>query len=325
MSSPATGSANASTLRIASRRSQLAMVQTHWVRDELTRAHAGLEISIEAMATQGDKILDVALAKIGDKGLFTKELEVQMLVDRADIAVHSLKDLPTNLPEGLMLGCITEREDPADALVVHEKHRDKTLASLSEGSVVGTSSLRRLAQLRHHYPHLIFKDVRGNVITRLEKLDAGEYDCLILAAAGLGRLGLGARIHELIDPSISLHAVGQGALGIECRLGDDRILNQIKVLEHRPTALRCLAERAFLRQLEGGCQVPIGVNTHFDGDELVLTGMVASLDGLRLIRDEARGPQEDPEAIGLALAKSLRAQGAGEILEEIFANVRPEA
>jgi hydroxymethylbilane synthase len=325
MSSPVSGSANATTLRIASRRSQLAMVQTHWVRDELAKAHPGLEISIEAMATQGDKILDVALAKIGDKGLFTKELEAQMLVDQADIAVHSLKDLPTNLPEGLMLGCITEREDPADALVVHEKHLDKTLASLSEGSVVGTSSLRRLAQLRHHYPHLIFKDVRGNVITRLEKLDAGDYDCLILAAAGLGRLGLGARIHELIDPSISLHAVGQGALGIECRQGDQAVLEQIKVLEHRPTALRCLAERAFLRQLEGGCQVPIGVNTHFDGDELVLTGMVASLDGLRLIREQARGPQADPEAIGLALAKSLRAQGAGEILEEIFATVRPEA
>ncbi|MEI6031651.1 MAG: hydroxymethylbilane synthase [Synechococcaceae cyanobacterium ELA739] len=325
MSSPASGSANATTLRIASRRSQLAMVQTHWVRDELAKAHPGLEISIEAMATQGDKILDVALAKIGDKGLFTKELEAQMLVDQADIAVHSLKDLPTNLPEGLMLGCITEREDPADALVVHEKHQDKTLASLAEGSVVGTSSLRRLAQLRHHYPHLIFKDVRGNVITRLEKLDAGDYDCLILAAAGLGRLGLGARIHELIDPSISLHAVGQGALGIECRQGDQAVLEQIKVLEHRPTALRCLAERAFLRKLEGGCQVPIGVNTHFEGDELVLTGMVASLDGLRLIRDQARGPQADPEAIGLALAQSLRAQGAGEILEEIFATVRPEA
>ena len=157
-------------LRIASRRSQLAMVQTHWVRDELAQAHAGLEISIEAMATQGDKILDVALAKIGDKGLFTKELEAQMLVDQADIAVHSLKDLPTNLPEGLMLGCITEREDPADALVVPAKHQDKTLATLPAGAVVGTSSLRRLAQLRHHYPHLTFKDVRGNVITRLEKL-----------------------------------------------------------------------------------------------------------------------------------------------------------
>jgi hydroxymethylbilane synthase len=190
---------------------------------------------------------------------------------------------------------------------------------------VGTSSLRRLAQLRHHIPHLVFKDVRGNVITRLEKLDAGEYDCLILAAAGLGRLGLGERIHELIDPSISLHAVGQGALGIECRDGDAAVLEQIKVLEHIPTARRCLAERAFLRELEGGCQVPIGVNTRFNGDELVLTGMVASLDGVRLIRDEARGPQTDPEAIGVALAHTLREQGAGEILEEIFATVRPEA
>jgi len=312
------------TLRIASRRSQLAMVQTHWVRDALSQAHPGLMIQIEAMATQGDKILDVALAKIGDKGLFTKELEAQMLVDQADIAVHSLKDLPTNLPEGLILGCITEREDPADALVVHDKHRERSLASLPEGAVVGTSSLRRLAQLRHHYPHLRFQDVRGNVITRLEKLDAGEYDCLILAAAGLGRLGLGSRIHELIDPAISLHAVGQGALGIECRQGDGRVLEWIQVLEHPPTALRCRAERAFLRSLEGGCQVPIGVNSRLEDDQLVLTGMVASLDGLRLIRDEARGPQDQPEAIGIALAHKLKAQGAGEILEEIFATVRPE-
>ena len=312
------------TLRIASRRSQLAMVQTHWVRDELSRAHPELTIQIEAMATQGDKILDVALAKIGDKGLFTKELEAQMLVDRADIAVHSLKDLPTTLPDGLILGCITEREDPADALVVHEKHRDRTLATLPEGAVVGTSSLRRLAQLRHHFPHLSFRDVRGNVITRLEKLDAGAFDCLILAAAGLGRLGLGDRIHELIDPSISLHAVGQGALGIECRAGDAQVMEWIGVLEHRPTALRCRAERAFLRALEGGCQVPIGVNSRLEGQELVLTGMVASLDGLRLIRDEARGSEADPEAIGVALAETLRAQGAGEILEEIFATVRPQ-
>lgn len=310
-----------STLRIAICRSQLAMVQTHWVRDELAKAHPDLEISVEAMATQGDKILDVALAKIGDKGLFTKELEAQMLLDRADIAVHSLKDLPTNLPDGLILGCITEREDPADALVVHAKHRDKTLATLPEGSVVGSSSLRRLAQLRHHFPHLVFKDVRGNVITRLEKLDAGQYDCLILAAAGLGRLGLTARIHERIDPSISLHAVGQGALGIECRHGDDRVIGQLKALDHMPSSRRCLAERAFLRQLEGGCQVPIGVNTGFEGEQLVLTGMVASLDGQRLIRDEVRGAASDPEAIGINLAKCLRSQGAGEILEDIFATV----
>ncbi|RCL53945.1 MAG: hydroxymethylbilane synthase [Synechococcus sp. MED-G71] len=313
-------------LRIASRRSQLAMVQTEWVRDELLKAHSGMEISIEAMATQGDKILDVALAKIGDKGLFTKELEAQMLVNRADIAVHSLKDLPTNLPDGLMLGCVTEREDPADALVMHAKNKDKTLATLPEGSVVGTSSLRRLAQLRHHYPHLTFKDVRGNVITRLEKLDSGQFDCLILAAAGLGRLGLADRIHELIDPSISLHAVGQGALGIECREGDAEVLASIKVLEHRPTSLRCLAERAFLRTLEGGCQVPIGVNSRFDDDgKLVLTGMVASLDGLQLLRDEVSGSVEDPEAIGNQLAELLRSQGAGEILAKIFAEARPEA
>lgn len=315
-----------STLRIASRRSQLAMVQTEWVQAELLRAHPGLEISIEAMATQGDKILDVALAKIGDKGLFTKELEAQMLVNHADIAVHSLKDLPTNLPAGLMLGCVTEREDPADALVVHSRHLDKSLASLPEGSVVGTSSLRRLAQLRYHYPHLVFKDVRGNVITRLEKLDSGDYDCLILAAAGLGRLGLADRIHELIDPSISLHAVGQGALGIECREADPEVLALIEVLEHRPTALRCLAERSFLRSLEGGCQVPIGVNSSFDSaDNLVLIGMVASLDGKRLIRDQVQGSLADPEAIGIALAEKLRSQGAGEILQQIFADVRPQS
>jgi hydroxymethylbilane synthase len=312
------------TLRIASRRSQLAMVQTHWVRDQLSQAHPHLEIRIEAMATQGDKILDVALAKIGDKGLFTKELEAQMLVDRADIAVHSLKDLPTQLPDGLMLGCVTEREDPADALVVHPRHADRNLSTLPEGCVVGTSSLRRLAQLRHHFPHLVFKDVRGNVITRLQKLDAGEFDCLILAAAGLGRLGLTDRIHERIDPSLSLHAVGQGALGIECRQDDENVLALIRVLEHTPTLRRCLAERAFLRQLEGGCQVPIGVNTRFDADDLVLTGMVASLDGQRLIRDEIRGAATEPEAIGVRLAERLRSQGAGEILEEIFASVRSD-
>ena len=315
----------ASLLRIASRRSQLAMVQTEWVRDELQRQHPGLEVSIEAMATQGDKILDVALAKIGDKGLFTKELEAQMLVGRADVAVHSLKDLPTNLPEGLMLGCITEREDPADAVVMHARHRDASLATLPEGSIVGTSSLRRLAQLRHHYPHLRFEDIRGNVITRLEKLDAGQFDCLILAAAGLGRLGLAARIHECLDPSISLHAVGQGALGIECRQGDEAMLDLIRVLEHRPTAERCLAERAFLRQLEGGCQVPIGVSSHFEADSLVLTGMVASLDGQRLIRDSVSGPRLDPEALGVELAERLRSQGAGEILARIFADARPQA
>ena len=312
-------------LRIASRRSQLAMVQTNWVKAELEKAHPGLTITVEAMATQGDKILDVALAKIGDKGLFTKELEAQMLVGRADIAVHSLKDLPTNLPEGLMLGCITEREDPADALVLHAKNKHLNLATLPEGAVVGTSSLRRLAQLRHHYPHLEFKDVRGNVITRLEKLDSGAYDCLILAAAGLGRLGFADRIDQSIPGDISLHAVGQGALGIECVENQPDVMEIIKVLEHGPTSQRCLAERAFLRELEGGCQVPIGVNTRFEGDQLILTGMVASLDGKRLIREQASGLSTDPESIGLELATTLKGLGAGEILKEIFDAVRPEA
>jgi len=311
-------------LRIASRRSQLAMVQTNWVKAELEKAHPGLTIAVEAMATQGDKILDVALAKIGDKGLFTKELEAQMLVGRAEIAVHSLKDLPTNLPEGLMLGCITEREDPADALVVNAKNAAYKLDTLPKGSVVGTSSLRRLAQLRHHYPHLEFKDVRGNVITRLEKLDSGEYDCLILAAAGLTRLGFGDRIHQIIPGEISLHAVGQGALGIECVDGNPEVLEMIKVLEHAPTAARCLAERAFLRELEGGCQVPIGVNTVIEGDTLTLTGMVASLDGKRLIRDQQSGSTADAETIGKQLADTLKGQGAGDILKEIFEEMRPQ-
>jgi hydroxymethylbilane synthase len=312
-------------LRIASRRSQLAMVQTNWVKAELEKAHPGLTITVEAMATQGDKILDVALAKIGDKGLFTKELEAQMLVGRADIAVHSLKDLPTKLPEGLMLGCITEREDPADALVVNAKNANHRLDTLPEGAVVGTSSLRRLAQLRHHYPHLSFKDVRGNVITRLEKLDSGDYDCLILAAAGLERLGFGDRIHQIIPGDISLHAVGQGALGIECVEGKPEVLEIIKVLEHTTTSRRCLAERAFLRELEGGCQVPIGVNSQISNDDLTLTGMVASLDGKRLIRDQANGSAADPESIGIELAGKLKQQGAGDILKEIFDEVRPEA
>jgi hydroxymethylbilane synthase len=273
------------------------------------------------MSTQGDKILDVALAKIGDKGLFTKELEVGMLDRSIDLAVHSLKDLPTNLPEGLILGCVTERVNPADALVVNSKNQDYQLDNLPEGSVIGTSSLRRLAQLRHHYPHLTFKDVRGNVNTRLAKLDAGEYDGIILAVAGLERLGLGDRVHQVIPAEISLHAVGQGALGIECRDADPEVLEVLKVLEHAPSRDKCYAERAFLRELEGGCQVPIGVNTAIEDGMLTLTGMVASLDGKRLIKDSVSGDPSHGEALGRDLAHKLRDAGAGEILAEIFAEV----
>lgn len=309
------------TIRIGSRKSQLALVQTYWVQEQLQLHFPDRQFEVETMSTQGDKILDVPLAKIGDKGLFTKELEVGMLSHQTDLAVHSLKDLPTNLPEGLILGCVTERVDPADALVVNEKHKDKQIDTLPEGAVVGTSSLRRLAQLRHHFPHLSFKDVRGNVNTRLAKLDAGEYDAIILAAAGLTRLGMSDRIHQIIPSEISLHAVGQGALGIECRQGDEEILEVLKVLEHEPTRDRCYAERAFLRELEGGCQVPIGVNTQIDGDTLTLTGIIASLDGQKLIKDTISGQSNEAEQLGRELAMRLRNSGAGDILAEIFAQI----
>ncbi|EAZ90485.1 hydroxymethylbilane synthase [Crocosphaera chwakensis] len=309
-------------IRIGSRKSQLALVQTYWIQEQLQKHYPDRQFDVETMSTQGDKILDVALAKIGDKGLFTKELETAMLQNQVDFAVHSLKDLPTNLPDGLMLGCVTERVNPADALVVNEKHKDKQLDTLPEGSVIGTSSLRRLAQLRHHYPHLTFKDVRGNVNTRLSKLDAGEYDAIILAVAGLQRLDMSDRIHQVIPDDISLHAVGQGALGIECRTGDPEILDLLKALEHPETRDRCYAERAFLRELEGGCQVPIGVNTKIENNFLTLTGMVASLDGKTLIKDTIEGEQDQAEKLGQELAMRLRDAGATEILAAIFAEIQ---
>ena len=309
-------------LRIATRRSKLAMVQTLWVKEQLEKNIPNIDVSIEAMATQGDKILDVALAKIGDKGLFTKELEAQMLLNKSDIAVHSLKDLPTNLPSGLTLGCITERENPSDALVVNKKNEKYKLDTLPSGSIVGTSSLRRLAQLRFNYPDLIFKDIRGNVITRLEKLDSGEFDCIILAAAGLKRLGYQSRIHQVIPSEISLHAVGQGALGIECKEDNKEVLEIISILNDEFTSKRCLAERSFLRELEGGCQVPIGVNSEVIDNQIHLMGMVASIDGKQMIKDKASGSIESPEEVGKNLSKKLKNQGAEKILKEIFEQFR---
>lgn len=310
------------TIRIGSRKSQLALVQTYWVQEQLQKSFPDITFEVHTMSTQGDKILDVALAKIGDKGLFTKELEVGMLNQEIDFAVHSLKDLPTHLPEGLTLAAITERENPADALVVHEKHKDKQIDTLPEGAVIGTSSLRRLAQLRHHFPHFSFKDVRGNLITRLAKLDAGEYDALILAAAGLERLGMSDRVHQILPKEISLHAVGQGALGIECRADDSELLSLLKAIEHPETRDRCLAERSFLRSLEGGCQVPIGVNTEISGENLTLTGIVASVDGQKFVKDTVTGKANNAEALGIELAELLRQQGAQEILSEIFAVIQ---
>jgi len=310
------------TIRIGSRKSQLALVQTYWVQEQLQKFFPDRQFEVQTMSTQGDKILDVALSKIGDKGLFTKELELGMINNEIDLAVHSLKDLPTRLPEGLILGAVTEREDPADALVVHEKHKDKQIDTLPEGAVIGTSSLRRLAQLRYHFPHLAFKDIRGNLNTRLAKLDAGEYDALILAAAGLKRLDMSDRIHQFLPSTLSLHAVGQGALGIECREDDTEVLELLKALEHIPTRDRCYAERAFLRQLEGGCQVPIGVNTTLEGDTLTLTGIVASVDGKKLVKDTVSGKASEAENLGNELAQLMRQQGAQEILQEIFAQIQ---
>ncbi|MBD2598428.1 hydroxymethylbilane synthase [Nostoc spongiaeforme FACHB-130] len=310
------------TIRIGSRKSQLALVQTYWVREQLQKSFPDINFEVHTMSTQGDKILDVALAKIGDKGLFTKELELGMINQEIDFAVHSLKDLPTNLPEGLTLAAITERENPADALVVHEKYKDKQIDTLPEGAVIGTSSLRRLAQLRNQFPHFTFKDVRGNLNTRLAKLDAGEYDALILAAAGLQRLGMGDRVHQVIPKEISLHAVGQGALGIECRADDQDLISLLKAIEHPETRDRCLAERAFLRDLEGGCQVPIGVNTEIVDGNLTLTGVVASVDGQKLVKDTVTGAASNAEALGTELANLLREQGAQEILEQIFAEIQ---
>ncbi len=306
------------TIRIGTRKSQLALIQTYWVQEQLQKRFPDMSFEVHTMSTQGDKILDVALAKIGDKGLFTKELELGMLNQEIDFAVHSLKDLPTHLPEGLMLAAITERENPADALVVHEKHQEKQIDTLPEGAVIGTSSLRRLAQLRHHFPHLAFKDVRGNLNTRMQKLDAGEYDALILAVAGLQRLGMGSRIHQILSKEVSLHAVGQGALGIECRADDPELISLLKGIEHPQTRDRCLAERAFLRDLEGGCQVPIGVNTEIDDNNLTLTGIVASVDGQKLVKDTVMGTATNAEQLGIELAQRMRKQGAQEILEEIF-------
>ncbi|MTJ49880.1 hydroxymethylbilane synthase [Dolichospermum sp. UHCC 0259] len=310
------------TIRIGSRKSQLALVQTYWVQAELQKSFPEITFEVHTMSTQGDNILDVALAKIGDKGLFTKELELGMINEDIDFAVHSLKDLPTNLPAGLTLAAITERENPSDAVVLHEKHKGLQIETLPAGAVIGTSSLRRLAQLRHKFPHFTFKDVRGNLITRMAKLDAGEYDALILAVAGLERLEMSDRIHQILTPEISLHAVGQGALGIECRANDEEVIALLKAIEHPQTRDRCLAERSFLRVLEGGCQVPIGVNTEINGDQLTLKGLVASVDGQQIIKDTVTGAAADAEKLGAELASILREKGATEILEKIFTEVQ---
>ncbi len=305
----------ARTLKIATRKSPLAMWQANFVKDRLEALYPELQVELVPMSTQGDKILDTPLAKVGGKGLFVKELETAMLEGRADIAVHSMKDVPVEFPEGLGLHTICEREDPRDAFV---SNRFTAIDELPQGAVVGTSSLRRQCQLRAARPDLVIRDLRGNVNTRLAKLDAGEYDAIILAAAGLKRLEMAHRITTFIEPEQSLPANGQGAVGIECRLDDHELHALLAPLEHPETRIRVLTERAMNRALQGGCQVPIGAYALVEGEEVWLRGLVGSPDGSRVIRDEIRGPLADGEALGHTLAQRLLADGADAILAEVY-------
>jgi hydroxymethylbilane synthase len=303
-------------LVVGSRGSALALWQTEHVIAALKALHPGLEAEVVIIKTQGDKILDVPLARIGDRGLFVKEIEEALHAKTIDLAVHSLKDLPTEQPEGLAIAAVSAREDARDCLV-SPKHAG--LAALPDGAVVGTSSLRRKAQLAALNPSWTFKDVRGNLQTRLAKLDAGEYDALVLASAGLARLGLGDRIAERIETARCLPAVGQGALAVESRADDAEVLALLKPFEDPATRACVMAERALLRELEGGCQVPIGAHAVLKGETLALQALVAALDGSRVLRATVEGPVGEPEALGRRAAAELLAQGTDEILAAIRA------
>ncbi len=300
-----------SRLVIASRESALAIWQAEHIRDRLRALYPQTEVEILGMTTQGDQILDVTLSKIGGKGLFVKELETALENGSADIAVHSLKDVPMHLPSGFALACIAEREDPRDAFVSNDFD---DLQALPAGSVVGTSSLRRESQLRARFPHLKIEPLRGNVQTRLRKLDEGQYAAIILAAAGLKRLGLGQRIRAILSSEDSLPAVGQGALGIETRADRADLKALLAPLHHADTATCVLAERAMSRALAGSCQVPLGGFAEMQNGTLRLRGFVATPDGSRLLRAEMSTAAGDPEALGDAVAQNLLRQGAGEIL-----------
>lgn len=303
------------TITIATRKSPLAMWQAEYVRDRLLAAHPELTVELEGMTTQGDKILDSPLAKIGGKGLFVKELEVSMLNGKTDIAVHSMKDVPVEFPDGLHLAVICEREDPRDAFVSNDY---KSLEDLPQGARVGTSSMRRQSQIRAIRPDLQILDLRGNVNTRLRKLDDGEYDAIILAAAGLIRLGFNERITQFIDTTLSLPAIGQGAVGIECRSDDIRVNSLLAALNDDETYTRVMAERAMNNRLEGGCQVPIAGHAELRDGQLVLRGLVGQPDGSEIIRGEISGPANEAEKLGTALADDLLARGAREILAALY-------
>jgi hydroxymethylbilane synthase len=301
-------------ITIGTRGSLLALWQTNWVKFELEKRHPGIQVEVRTISTKGDRVLDVSLPKLGEqgKGLFTKELEDALFDCRVDLAVHSLKDLPTELPSGLHIGAICEREDVRDALVA--RGAVGSFGELRREALVGTSSLRRRAQLRAARQDLVVEPVRGNVDTRLRKLDAGEYDAIVLAAAGLIRLGYANRITELLSEDLVLPAVGQGAIAIESRADDSATAEIIHGLNHETTQLACIAERAFLRGLGGGCLVPIAANARIKSNVLTLRGLVASPDGSEVIQDERAGPSHDAELIGRDLADTLLSQGAARIL-----------
>ncbi len=302
-------------LRIATRKSPLALWQAEHVKAGLQRAHPGLKVELVTMSTQGDRILDTPLAKIGGKGLFVKELEQGMLEGRADIAAHSIKDVPMEFPDGLFLATIMQREEPCDAFVSNQYD---TLEQLPEGAVVGTSSLRRKCQLLAKRPDLDIRDLRGNVNTRLAKLDAGDYDAIVLACAGLLRLDMAERIQQRISADWILPAVGQGAIGLEARADDEDTLALLAPLHHADSADRILAERALNERLQGGCQVPIASHAVLEGDQLWLRGLVGETDGSRIIFSEARGPRKQAEQLGQQLADDLLANGAREILDKLY-------
>lgn len=298
-------------LIIASRESALAMWQAKYIQATLQKLYPNCDVQILGMTTTGDQILDTPLARIGGKGLFVKELETALADGSADLAVHSMKDVPMNLPEGFMLVATGEREDPRDAFISNDFN---SLADLPHGSVVGTSSLRRQSQLQARFPHLKIESLRGNLQTRLRKLDEGQYAAIILAAAGLIRLGLANRIKTTISPQDSIPAVGQGALGIEINSKRQDLLQTLAPLNHIDSQLCVAAERAFSRALAGSCTVPLGAYAQREGDEIVMTGFVASVDGKQMLRESTTGPTANPDALGRALAEKLIARGADKIL-----------
>lgn len=309
-----TGGGNPS-LVIGTRGSQLALTQSGMIRDQIAKDFPEYRVRLEKIKTTGDKITDVPLARVGGKGLFVKEIEEALLSGKVSLAVHSMKDVPTVLPKGLHLGATTEREDPRDAVFTRS---GRPLMDLPKGARIGTSSLRRQSQIKYSRPDFEMVPLRGNLDTRIKKLQTEGLDAVIVAAAGVRRMGWEDRINELLSPEICLPAIGQGALGLECRVQDPRVNEVVKRYDHPETASCVRAERALLKRLEGGCQVPIAAFARLNGGGLVLEGLVASVDGRRVIRDGITGKPEEAERLGVDLAERLLSKGADEILREIY-------